>query len=540
MNPKTEKASRHLRLVRPRTLTVLGWWGVIFFTLIPLSAPKAWGSVNSLLRKAYTVYFQGKYAEAKGLYLQACQQDPLNSMAFCGAALCEYQLNDLPTAESHLQKALTLNPAFEEAKVLSGMVHQRLTERQVRDLRFTLLMMEGVMYFRMHKYGQAQSALEKAAALNPDSADLHFNLGLTYLKLQQWDKSREEFEKCLKLKPDDRRAEYALGVLYEKIGAMGEAQNYFLGVAQAPNAGFYNLEAMRRLSTLHSDISYSPFHFSLRLQGGGGQSTLDQPPDSTAPVFTSSGANQYGHLQLSYSPLWGKTIVNFSYGGDGAWSEAPGQPPSFFNLHDFSVGSQFPLLSNWTLPISYDEQIGFNSSGDLNYQHHQASVAFQWLFKGSDSLQFQAQYLREIFPPPVGYDANNWIGTVSCSLVFPGSHYFNLAYSFRQSLADSAAADFYSYDLNSGSLTYHVEFGRGWNLTLNGGVQRQDYSPYPILDSNGNPRSDWIQNASAEFTIPVTGHWNFVLGDQYQKLQSNIPGYSQHSDNYYAGTQIFF
>lgn len=482
---------------------------------------------------------QGRYAEAERDYLEAGRQDPRNAGALYGAGLCEYREGNLSNAATHLQGAVALNPALTQARTLWERVHKLLTAQQVQDLRFSLLMKEGVLYYRMHQYNKAMDSLEKAAALNPRSADLHFNLGLVDLKLKKWDKADAELEECLKLNPGDKRAEYALGVLFEKVGGLAEAQNYFLSVAQSPSAGIYNLEAMHRLSTLHSEVSYSPFHFSIRLQGGGAQNTPDQYVPGNPPV-TNRSVNEYGHLQLSYSPLLGKTIVNLSYGGDGMWSQAPGQNPYFSHLHDFSIGCNLPLPGKWIMPLSCDEQVGFSSDGTLNYQHHQASLAFQWPFKDSDMIQAQVQYLREIFPSPVNLDSNNWIGTLS-ALMALGGHFFNLSYSFRQSLEDAASmtqnnpTDF-SFSIHSLSLVYHVEFGGGWNATLNYTPQWQTY---PFFE-DGGPRSDWIQNISGEFTIPADPHWNFVVGDQYQKLQSTDSTYSQHSNNYYVGTQVFF
>ncbi len=506
----------------------------LFLILAPFS--RVWADAGALLREGYAAYVQGQWPEAEAYYRQACREDPRNAAAFYGVGLCEYQEGRLSDGEEDLRRAVALNPSLERARTLLDRVHGLITEQQVRDLQFSLLMKEGVMFYRMRRYDKAKDTFEKAAALNPVSTDLHFNMGLVYMRLKLWDKARAELEQCLKLDPGNKRAQYALGVLYEKLGGTAEAQNYFLSVAQSPSAGLYNLEAMRQLSTLHSESPDSPFHFSLRLQGGGAQNTVLYP-NPAVPIPTNTAVEEYGHLQLTYSPLIGKTLVNFSYGGDGLWSQVSGQGPYFAQLHDFSVGSAIPLPSNWRMPLAYDEQIGFNSTGDLYYQHHQASAAFQWLFSGQDLVQVQAQYLRELYPPPVGIDTNNWIGSVSSSIIL-GAHSFNLSYSFRECLADTQATEFDNYYLNSLSLIYHVEFGGGWNATLNYTPQWQDY-PF-FYDTNGNPRSDWIQNLSGEFTIPLEAHWNFVVGDQYQDLESTYQAFSQHSNNFYAATQFFF
>jgi tetratricopeptide (TPR) repeat protein len=504
---------------------------------------KARESVDTLLRQGYNAYIQNHFAQAEDCYQQVLRQDPQNAGALYAAGVCEYRKKNYSESQSYLRKSYALKAPFPQVRVLLKRVDRLLAAQEVQDLQFILMMEEGVLYYRSHQYDKALSVLEKAAALNPESGDLHFNLGLTYMKLKQWDKSLGELEKCLKLKPGDARAQYALGVLFQKVGAMAQAQLYFLSLAESPNSGLYNWAAMQRLSTLHSDTSNSPFHLSLRLQGGGGESALDQTAPGPVPL-ASGGINQYDHLQLSYTPLWWKTPFNFSYGGDLIWYKAPGQSPSYSDLHDFSAGAQVRLPANWTVPLSFDEQVGFNPAGDLYYQHHQVSAAFLWLFQGPNSINFQFQYMREMYPAPIGLTTNNWTGTTSCSLVLGGAHFLNLAYSFRQSTADTAATDYFNYYLNSLSLAYHVELGRGFNLTLNYTPQWQVYPFFNdgigLNDSNSVSRSDWIQNLNAEFAVPLSGHWNFVLGDQYQVLQSSIAAYSLRSNNYYAATQIFF
>lgn len=511
-------------------LTALG----LFYPAPLLSA----FTTASTLSQANADYFAGRYTEAEAFYLQNGRQNPADPSGFYGAGLCEYRLGNYPSAESNLQKALKINPHFQMAQRLLERVKGKLDEQQIRDLQFLLTMKQGVLYFRGHQYGKALDLFRKARGLNPNSEELHFNLGLAYLKLKKWDKAEAELRECLKIVPNDLRAQYALGVLYKKTGATLEAQDYFLNVAQSPSAGLYNMRAMIQLASLKADTS-TPFHFFIRFQGGGSQTTLVAMPSGPGyPPSTSNAVNQYGHLQLSYSPRLAGSLVNFSYALDGAWSQVPGQNSSFYNWHDLAFSSQASLPSNFSLPFSFDEQLGLNTEGNLFYQHHQGSLGLQWMFHNVDTLQFQLQLLREVFFQPVEIGTDSWIGSVSTSAILGTSHYFSLSYSFRQCRADTFENDFYDFLLHSLSATYHVEFGGGWNASLNYTPQFQSY-PY-FYDTKGRPRSDWIQNASLEFGIPVMPHWSLVLGDQFQEVQSSFSVYSLRANSYYAATQVSF
>lgn len=518
----------------------LGYWGTALFLLgiFCRSSTLLAATPPELISQGNTAYSAGRYPQAEFLYLQADRLDPLDPSGYYGAALCEYCLGNFTASESNLKKALSLHPGLQKAQQLLKKVQDKLNEQQINDLEFLVTMKQGVLYYRGHQYTKALELFEKARALNSVSEELHFNLGLTYLKLRKWDEAESELRECLKLQPNDLRAQYALGVLYEKIGATLEAQDYFLSVAQSPNAGLYNMRAMMRLASLKSEVS-TPFHFSLRLQGGGSQTTMENMPSGPgSPPSTNNAVNQYGHLQLSYSPRLAGNIVNFSYGLDGAWSQSPGQISSFYDWHDLAFSSQATLPSNFYLPFSFDEQVGLNSVGNLFYQHHQGSLGLQWIFQNVDTLQFQLQVLREIFFQPTEVGTDSWIGSVSASAILGTAHFFSLSYSFRQCRADTFEEDFYDFYLHSLSATYHVELGGGWNASLNYTPQWQTY-PY-FYDANGNPRRDWVQSASLEFGIPVMPHWSVVLGDQFQKTNSTFSVYSLHSNNYYAATQVSF
>jgi tetratricopeptide (TPR) repeat protein len=97
---------------------------------------------------------------------------------------------DTPTADLQQQQAQTEeSPAIKEAKV-------------------------GLTALQAGKNDEAIVSFEKALALDPSLASVHYNLGAAYERKENFEKAREHFQAAIKLKPDFGEAYLSLGNSY--------------------------------------------------------------------------------------------------------------------------------------------------------------------------------------------------------------------------------------------------------------------------------------------------------------------------------------
>ena len=75
----------------------------------------------------------------------------------------------------------------------------------------------GIHRFRMGDYSKAVARFRQALALNPQSAEAHYNLGLTHLQLKEFGKARRHAHKAYELG-------YPLPGLRDKLRAQGQWQ----------------------------------------------------------------------------------------------------------------------------------------------------------------------------------------------------------------------------------------------------------------------------------------------------------------------------
>jgi tetratricopeptide (TPR) repeat protein len=75
---------------------------------------------------------------------------------------------DYPPTECYFERAKSIFPDDVEVRVI-----------------------EGYYFWRKHDKRRAVASYEEALAINPASADAHYNLGLIYLEMSQFDKARE-------------------------------------------------------------------------------------------------------------------------------------------------------------------------------------------------------------------------------------------------------------------------------------------------------------------------------------------------------------
>ncbi|MGA1841086.1 MAG: tetratricopeptide repeat protein [bacterium] len=74
--------------------------------------------------------------------------------------------------------------------------------------------------------GKMKAALEEFnafAQIEPDSPEVHYNLGLTYYELDKYSEAIGEYQKAIRLKPDLAEAYFNMGVVYDQSGQIKNA-----------------------------------------------------------------------------------------------------------------------------------------------------------------------------------------------------------------------------------------------------------------------------------------------------------------------------
>lgn len=72
---------------------------------------------------------------------------------------------------------------------------------------------DGVQLYKAGAYGPARESFQAALALQPDDANLLFNIGQCWDRLGQFDKAELSYKQCLRETPDHQECRHALAVL---------------------------------------------------------------------------------------------------------------------------------------------------------------------------------------------------------------------------------------------------------------------------------------------------------------------------------------
>jgi tetratricopeptide (TPR) repeat protein len=183
----------------------------------------------------WTLFQQGKGAEAIAEYGRALHVDPENVKANNNIALALTELGQLDKAALHFEKSLAVEPT---AEIYS-------------DLGFVL--------DRQGKVEEAVENYQKALALDPECASAHFNLAVSLLRRNELDEAAVQYEAALRVK---RTAEThnGLGFVLSKQGKLDEAIAQFREAIRANpkyTAAYNNLAGnLIRQGKLDEAVSY--------------------------------------------------------------------------------------------------------------------------------------------------------------------------------------------------------------------------------------------------------------------------------------------
>lgn len=173
---------------------------------VSLDRTDTMNSLDTLLGNAYQAYLGGRFDQAQSLYREVLNQDPRNTDALLGlAAIAQHRGADT-LAVQYYGKVLTIDPR--NAVANAGM--SALTTDENRESRLKMLLNEqsdspslyfalGNQFAEQSRWGEAQQAYFNAYKLEPNDAELAFNLAISLERLGQKKLSSQYYQRALKL-----------------------------------------------------------------------------------------------------------------------------------------------------------------------------------------------------------------------------------------------------------------------------------------------------------------------------------------------------
>lgn len=159
--------------------------------------------VYAQLLLAYEAYMVGEDAAAETHYRAAAALDANNRNALLGLASIAQRNGRLTEARSRYRQLLALNP--KDGVAVAGML-------SLRDHDDTVV---------------SESRLKSMLRDEPESAHLHFALGLQYVSQGRWPDAQRAFFEAVRHTPGHADYNFNLAVSLDRLGQTGPAANYY-------------------------------------------------------------------------------------------------------------------------------------------------------------------------------------------------------------------------------------------------------------------------------------------------------------------------
>ena len=169
---------------------------------------------NSKKREAFTLYENGKLAEAKSLCIQASQLNPADAQIWLLLGNICGETGTVKEAKAAYKQALLLDPDLGEG-------HQYL----------------GNLLGTQGHHSQAAECYRQALRIKPRSIPAHINLGTALVIQGNIDEAVEIFRNALRIDPDCRKAALGIAHAYERQGDPQRAYAQLLPFLSQGKAG---------------------------------------------------------------------------------------------------------------------------------------------------------------------------------------------------------------------------------------------------------------------------------------------------------------
>ncbi|HEY5885221.1 MAG TPA: tetratricopeptide repeat protein [Pyrinomonadaceae bacterium] len=167
----------------------------------------------------YSLARLNRHAEATEVLKQALQYDPDN------AEIC----NNLAFTQVHAERYQDAVESGEKAIALLGQTGQSFKQglQNRNEVLSHAYKNVGNAYNGLKKYNEAADVLKQAAAIEPNNAAAHFNLGLALYNGGRHSEAIEAYKAVVKLRPQLAAAHYNLGLSYVAIKDKQAARRHY-------------------------------------------------------------------------------------------------------------------------------------------------------------------------------------------------------------------------------------------------------------------------------------------------------------------------
>jgi tetratricopeptide (TPR) repeat protein len=183
-------------------------------------------SIDPLLNDAYLAYRSGKFERAQQLYREVLKLDANNTDALLGMAVIAQRRGADNMAANYYAQVMALDPR--NAVANAGM--SALSTDDNRESRLKTLLNE-----------------------QRNSSSLHFALGNYYAVQSRWSEAQQAYSNAYKLEPDNAELAFNLAVSLEHLGQKKTAAQYYQRALQLDpgnNAGFDHANIPQRIEEL--------------------------------------------------------------------------------------------------------------------------------------------------------------------------------------------------------------------------------------------------------------------------------------------------
>ena len=182
--------------------------------------------IDPILNNAYLAYRSGKFDQAQQLYHEVLKLDARNIDAILGLAVIAQRRGADSSAAHYYAQALALDPR--NAVANAGM--SALTTDDNRESRLKTLLNE-----------------------QQDSSSLHFALGNRYAEQARWAEAQQAYFNAYRLEPDNAELAFNLAISLDRLGQKKSAAQYYQRALQldpGQHAGFDHTQISQRIEAL--------------------------------------------------------------------------------------------------------------------------------------------------------------------------------------------------------------------------------------------------------------------------------------------------